>query len=641
MPPATDIIGTLLDGRYRLTSLMGEGGMGRVYEGVHEQLASKIAVKVLLPQFAYETKFRERFLREARATSKIRHPNIVQLLDFGPTPNGSVYFAMEFLEGRDLSSLLREEQRLSWPRARHLLLQMTSALGAAHQHGIIHRDVKPGNFFITNAFGHEEFIKVLDFGIAKLKGATGGDRTQAQNLTGTGEIFGTAKYMAPEQAFGESDDLRVDVYSLGIVAYEMLTGGVPFTGSSAFEIITRHVNDPPRAPRTIDPRIPAAAEQVILRAIAKRPDRRFSSMDEMRVALADIPEDGGTMSYATMPRSGGPRPSNSSSPPAVRLKARPLGAHSRPMGDVSSDPLARDDSDSLRLKAYAPVSLGGTPMSVPLPANPFKSVDGSPEVAEPEGEYNPFKSVATEDASSARPGPDAGGGSALTALVASRETLGDLNAQRTALVPRDEMAAFDPLRTRSEVRSDRPGPPGSSSPPSSLRRSTSRVAPGPATPRLKKPATPPSPRRIAPSGPPIAPRPASRRPPAPPAPPTVGPRDRVVPVVDETQASPAPPLVDPTETPSPAAAPSSPSASGYGAVMPPLFGERTEIHSDPSLPLVSLEEIPQPVPVVAPEPDRAEVAVTSAPSRPWRMGGPVAFAVVVILVGMAAWLMQG
>jgi len=289
MTPAQDLTNVRLDGRYLLTRLMGEGGMGQVYEGYHAALDRKVAVKVLLPRYAYEPKFRERFLREAKAASKVRHPNVVQILDFGDTPGGSVYFVMEFLEGRDLAAVLRQTGPLPWPRARHLLLQVLSALAAAHERKIIHRDIKPANFFIEELGGHHDLVKVLDFGIAKLAADAGAEESSlAQSLTGTGEVFGTAKYMAPEQAYGASNDVRVDVYSLGIVAYELLTGKVPFTGVSVFDIITRHVNERPRPPRELVPEIPLEVEAWILRAIAKQPDDRFASMVAMEQALLAI-----------------------------------------------------------------------------------------------------------------------------------------------------------------------------------------------------------------------------------------------------------------------------------------------------------------------------------------------------------------
>ncbi|MCA9709538.1 MAG: protein kinase, partial [Myxococcales bacterium] len=518
MHSALDLTDTLLDGRYRLTRLMGEGGMGQVYEGIHEQLARKIAVKVLLPRFAYDLKFRERFLREARATSKIRHPNIVQLVDFGATPNGSVYFAMEFLEGRDLSSLLRDEGHLSWPRARHLLLQMISALGAAHQHEIVHRDVKPGNFFIIDAFGHKEFIKVLDFGIAKITSTPSENRTLAQNLTGTGEIFGTAKYMAPEQAFGESNDLRVDIYSLGVVAYQMLTGDVPFTGDSAFEIITRHVNEPPRAPRMLVPSIPMAVEQVILRAIAKRPEDRFSSMEQMRMALADIPSDGDTAhgipSFPGDSASARPAPGR----PVVRLTERPLGAHSK----SSKDPLARDDSDSLRLEAFAPIHLRGTPLNVPLAANPFKSV-GPLEPEESEPGVNPFKSVSPQgsevEPTPARTQPEP------TAPAPQPDAFGALGVQETSpAFSAAEMAALETLRALSTPRPRAPpstartAPAADAAAPSPAFTSAQQQTQTPATlPFVKSPDTDGSTPEVV-LGMPLAHAPTAPSPPATPAP---------------------------------------------------------------------------------------------------------------------------
>ena len=292
MAAAKDLTGITLDARYRLTRLMGAGGMGQVYEGVHDTLDRKVAVKVLLPRFAYDERFRERFLREAKAASKVRHPNVVEILDFGTTPNDSVYFAMEFLEGRDLRILLHQDGPLKWSRARHLLLQMTAAFTAAHEAKIIHRDIKPANFFVLDRHGLRDFIKVLDFGIAKVASdPSREDNSLAQSLTGTGEIFGTAKYMAPEQAFGASDDPRVDVYSLGVVAYEMLTKQVPFKGVSAFEIITRHVNDTPRPLRELVPDIPPAVEAVVLRAMGKKPEDRYASMDALGEAFAAIPVD--------------------------------------------------------------------------------------------------------------------------------------------------------------------------------------------------------------------------------------------------------------------------------------------------------------------------------------------------------------
>lgn len=285
MSGPSDLIGTTLDGRYRLLRMHSEGGMGRVYEGVHVHFDRRVAVKTLHPRLAYESRFRDRFLLEAKSASQIGHPNVVHIMDFGNTPDGSVYFAMEFLEGRDLRALLAKEGRLSWSRAREILVQAVDGLVAAHAKDIVHRDIKPGNcFLVDNPDGGVETVKLLDFGIAKV----GSDDDQSQ-LTATGEVYGTAAYMAPEQARGEPLDPRSDIYSMGVMAYEMLTGKVPFSGGTAVHVITRHLTDTPKRPRERVPSIPPAVEAMILIAMAKNIDDRYGSMVEFREAIEKIP----------------------------------------------------------------------------------------------------------------------------------------------------------------------------------------------------------------------------------------------------------------------------------------------------------------------------------------------------------------
>lgn len=293
MPESSDLTGQTLDGRYRLDRLLGQGGMGHVYEGVHVILGRKIAVKTLHPRLANDARFRERFLREAKSASTIQHPNVVQIMDFGYVPDGSVYFVMEHLAGRDLGMLLREQGKLPWPRVRALLLQAVRALAAAHAHNIIHRDIKPGNCFLTGS-GETDVVKLLDFGIAKI--VKDDVEEDGERLTGTGEVFGTATYMAPEQASGETLDARSDIYSLGVMAYEMLTGQVPFRGANAIQVITKHLTERPRPLHELEPSIPAAVEALVLRAMAKDPNHRFASMVEVAAALEAIPADGSVRS---------------------------------------------------------------------------------------------------------------------------------------------------------------------------------------------------------------------------------------------------------------------------------------------------------------------------------------------------------
>jgi len=281
------LIGRVIDRRYRIVRLIGEGGMGCVYEGVHEVLGRRVAIKTLKPRLAYDPKSCERFLREAKAASRIVHPNVVQILDFGDPLDGSVYFVMEYLEGEDLGERLHRQGALPWARARPILLQMVSALGAAHDAGIVHRDIKPGNCFIEAKPGGIDEVKLLDFGIAKAAWDGEGDGEQ---LTGTGEVFGTASYMSPEQARCEPLDARSDVYSLGVVAYEMLTGRVPFSGPSAIVVLAQHLREQPTPPRAIDPSIPAAVEAMVLGAMAKDRNARISSMAALEQAIRRVPE---------------------------------------------------------------------------------------------------------------------------------------------------------------------------------------------------------------------------------------------------------------------------------------------------------------------------------------------------------------
>lgn len=374
MPTHDELVGTIIGGAYRLTRRLGEGGMGTVYEAQHLRLGGKVAIKILSPQYTADPKFRDRFKREARSASQIRHPNVVQITDFGETPSGSPFFAMELLEGRDLHAILREHAPLplEWPRARHLLAQAADALVAAHRCGVVHRDVKPANIFVLEGAGVKDFVKLLDFGIAKiLATAPTADSALVKNLTGTGEIFGTAKYMAPEQAYGASDDPRVDVYSLGVVAYELLTGRVPFTGQGSFEIITRHVYEAPRPLRELRPEVPVELESVVLRAMAKQPDDRFSTMEAFVEALRAVvvepappwPSAAGTprltvtallpvpTDAATLPRRSEPER------PAVEppLSHREVGVTSLPRDEAPTGPWAGRaiDEETGRERAYS------------------------------------------------------------------------------------------------------------------------------------------------------------------------------------------------------------------------------------------------------------------------------------------------
>jgi serine/threonine protein kinase len=283
-PPADDpLIGMVLSDRYRIIRKVGEGGMGAVYQAEHALIEKRIALKVLFPELTRRADLVARFLQEAKAASRIGHENVIDISDFGQSPEGLVYIAMEYLDGRDLSQLIKSDGPQSWQRARPILMQIAKALRAAHEHGIIHRDMKPENVFLIQREGRPDFVKVLDFGIAKsVNNDEGGPR-----LTQAGMIFGTPEYMSPEQAQGQAPDHRVDVYALGCVMYHMLTGEVPFWADNFMGILTKHMLEPIVPPRQRNPgmAIPADVEAVCLRALEKDRDKRWQDMDAFYRAL--------------------------------------------------------------------------------------------------------------------------------------------------------------------------------------------------------------------------------------------------------------------------------------------------------------------------------------------------------------------
>jgi len=285
-PPAPDdpLIGTVVSERYRIIRKVGEGGMGAVYQAEHALIEKRVALKILFQDLTRRPDLVARFLQEAKSASRIGQENVIDISDFGQSADGLVYIAMEFLDGRDLGKTLRAEKQLSWTRTRPILMQIAKALRAAHSHGIIHRDMKPENVYLVDREGRADFVKVLDFGIAKVVSA---DDNDGPRLTQTGMIFGTPEYMSPEQAQGHPPDHRVDVYAVGCIMYHMLTGAVPFTADSFMGILTKHLLEPVVPPRKRRPDldIPADVEAVCLRAMEKDRDKRWPDMDAFYQAL--------------------------------------------------------------------------------------------------------------------------------------------------------------------------------------------------------------------------------------------------------------------------------------------------------------------------------------------------------------------
>jgi beta-lactam-binding protein with PASTA domain/tRNA A-37 threonylcarbamoyl transferase component Bud32 len=281
----------VLNGRYEIDSVLGQGGMAKVFRGTDQVLGRTVAIKVLSPQFADDAQFVARFRREAQAAAALNHPNIVGVFDTGS--QGDVNFiVMEYVEGRTLRDVIRGEGPLHPQRAVEIADSVAKALESAHEAGMVHRDIKPGNIMLTS----DGEVKVMDFGIART--STG------DTLTQTAAVLGTASYLSPEQAQGQSVDLRSDIYSLGCVLYEMVTGRPPFSGDSPVAIAYKHVKDDPAAPSQINPDVPGDLEAVILKSMAKNPANRYQTAAELRKDLERLMQ--GVPTLATPIMAGDP-----------------------------------------------------------------------------------------------------------------------------------------------------------------------------------------------------------------------------------------------------------------------------------------------------------------------------------------------
>jgi serine/threonine protein kinase len=267
---ADGLIGTTLDGKYRLDAQLGVGGMGAVYRGTRVLIGDEVAIKVLLPDTDVNPEAAERFRREARTAARLKHPNAVAIYDFGVTPDGLMYLVMEFVEGRSLRQMIRQQGALDLQPVTEITTQVCAALEEAHHQDIIHRDIKPDNIIVREMQSGLR-VTVLDFGIAKLRDLT------VSNLTQTGSVMGTPQYMSPEQCMGEGLDTRSDIYSVGIVLYEMLCGMVPFNSPTSTAVAVQQVTQAPPPPRSLNPGISPAVEAVVLHALEKKREARPQS----------------------------------------------------------------------------------------------------------------------------------------------------------------------------------------------------------------------------------------------------------------------------------------------------------------------------------------------------------------------------
>jgi predicted ATPase/serine/threonine protein kinase len=282
-PPEELSVGAVVESKYRIDDVLGSGGMGAVYRARHLQLERPVALKVIRGDLLGDRSVAERFRREAVAVARLRHPHIVTVYDYGVAPPAGAYIVMELLEGRSLRAELAERRRLDVRYALELFRQACDAVGEAHRAGIVHRDLKPENIFLETR-GGGVFVKVLDFGLAKLEEAF----LQADAaLSVEGVVLGTPLYMSPEQCRGEEADTRSDIYALGCVLYEMLTGRPPFVGPALAALIYKHVNELPPRPSEVAPHLPPAIDDVLVRALAKSPDERYQTAGALRRAVEE------------------------------------------------------------------------------------------------------------------------------------------------------------------------------------------------------------------------------------------------------------------------------------------------------------------------------------------------------------------
>lgn len=288
--PVDPLIGRVFENKYRLDERLGGGGMGTVYRATHLLIERPVAVKVLSQRFVGDETAQQRFRREARASGRMQHPNAVMVNDFGATEDGWLYIVMELLEGQTLRDLLAREAPLDPARVVSFMLQTCAAVGAAHDAGLIHRDLKPANIFIEQRPNLAAVVKVLDFGVAKFVVEEHDD--DYNTLTQVGAIIGTPRYMSPEQCSGAAPLTPAsDVYSLGIILYEMLTGAVPFSADTPLALALKQVSELPVSPRKVVPAIPAELEGVVIHALAKDPRFRPANANELRRELHDVAVD--------------------------------------------------------------------------------------------------------------------------------------------------------------------------------------------------------------------------------------------------------------------------------------------------------------------------------------------------------------
>ncbi|MBW8867515.1 MAG: serine/threonine protein kinase [Acidobacteria bacterium] len=360
--PTPSHAGQVLDGKYRLDALLAEGGMGAVYRATHVMLGKTVAIKLIRSAIVASPEIVRRFQREARAATALNHPNIVSVYDLGQTPDGTLYIAMEYVDGPSLKALIQSGRPIPVARTIAILRQVASALATAHRHNIVHRDLKPQNIMLAAGHDGSEVAKLVDFGIAK----TFDESTQ---LTNTGSALGTPYYMSPEQIDGRNVDARADIYALGIILYEMLVGEVPFADQSTPAVLVKQLRERPVRPSLKNAAVPPALEAIALRCLEKDPEQRYQTADEFAAALSDAvgtliaPQ---TVNDVTLPMA------RTAVPPAVP-GASPAPAEATLLSPAQISQQVSADTKPTFVQAAVP-----PPLAAPVPPTPQRSSSIAP-----------------------------------------------------------------------------------------------------------------------------------------------------------------------------------------------------------------------------------------------------------------------
>jgi serine/threonine-protein kinase len=385
--------GRVIAGRFQIVRKLGDGGMGEVFQAEQQPMGRLVALKILRAALADDPQQVERFKREAQAASRLTHPNTIIVHDFGQGQDGVVFLAMEYLDGKTLARALEEEGRLEPRRAARIMAQICGSLHEAHGQGVVHRDLKPENIFLTQRGGQGEFVKVLDFGIAKIRDIGAGNKLET--ITRQGAIFGTPQYMSPEQIKGADLDARSDVYALGVMLYQMLSGVLPFKAATAVEMLTKHLAEAPAPLKvdTADAATVARLEAVALRALAKDRNHRQASAEAFLEDLQDAVGD------AARPTSVAGLVAAPSAPPAPASAGLGLklgaGAAVLLCGALGAFFALRPDSDAG--KSRAP-DAGTAPISSVATAPPTAAPTQAPTQPPTQAPTQPPTQPATEPA---------------------------------------------------------------------------------------------------------------------------------------------------------------------------------------------------------------------------------------------------